>query len=44
VDVIAYLAYLCGLLGHVRDGIATGTGEDDAIWASHCSRCGAPLD
>jgi len=35
-----WLAYLCATLGHVVDGLATGTGTDDVVWATHCSRCG----
>ena len=39
----AWLAYLCSLLGHQREGIGWGTGADQIVWANYCSRCGAKL-
>lgn len=36
-------AYLCAAQGHIRRGLGYDTNPDNAVWASHCERCGAKL-
>ena len=39
----AWLAYLCSIQGHIIEGMGTGTGTADIVWADHCKRCGAKV-